>query len=160
MLNKVLIGLAVLGVPAVADSGLFHQIRKRDTVTLVMPKGECGARVINRSLDQLTLRLNSATDACGAGRLAIVLLRADVQDVVDNRREFGHGPRGSRAGACAAAAMGLVGAPGAYAIGVATESGPAALLVLFGSGIAGAALCRERGSHFTVFTSRITPAQP
>ena len=160
MLNRALIALAVLGVPAVADSRLFHQIRKRDAVTLVVPKGECGARVVNRSLDQLTLRLNATTDACGANRLSIVLLRADVQDVVDNRREFGHGPRGSRAGACAAAAMGLVGAPGAYAIGAATESGPAALLVLFGSGVAGAALCRERGPHYTVFTERISPARP
>jgi hypothetical protein len=160
MFNRVLIALVVFGVPAVADSRLFHQIRKKDAVTLVVPKGECGARVVSRSLDQLTLRLNATTDACGASRLAIVLLRADVQDVVDNRRESGHDPRRSRPGACAAAAMGLVGAPGALAVGAATESGPVALLVLFGSGVAGAALCRERGARYTVFSERITPAQP
>ena len=160
MFNRVFVAAAILAVPAMADSGLFHQIRTKEAVTLVVPKGECDARVVSRSLDQITLRLNATTGACGESRMPIVLMRADVRDVVDNRRESGHGVHRSRAGACAAAAMGVVGAPAAYAIGAATESGPAALFVLFGSGVAGAALCRERGPRYTVFTERITPAQP
>jgi len=160
MLNRLIIALTILAVPAVADSRLFHEIRKRDAVTLVLPNGECDARVVGRSLDQLSLQLNATTGTCGESTVRIVLQRADVQDVVDNRRDLGHGPRGPRPGSCAAAAMALVGAPGASAIGAATGSGPATLLVLFGSGVAGAALCRERGSHYTVFTGRITPVQP
>ena len=160
MLNRAFIVVVILAVPGMADSGLFHQIRTKDAVTLVVPKGECDARVVSRSLDQLTLRLRATTGACGESKMPIVLVRSDVQDVVDNRRESAHGPHRSRSGACAAAAMGLVGAPAAYAVGAATGSGPATLLVLFGSGVAGAALCRERGSHYTVFTGRITAARP
>ena len=160
MLNRVFIALTILAIPVFADSGLFHQIRKKDAVTLVLPNGECDARVVRRTLDQLTLRLKTTTGACGESRVPIVVLRGDVQDVVDNRRDSGHDPRWPRPGFCAAAAMALVGAPGAYAVGAATGSGPATLLVLFGSGVAGAALCRERGSHYTVFTGRITTVQP
>lgn len=160
MLNRVFVAAAILAGPAMADSGLFRQIRTKDHVTLVVPKGECDARVVSRSLDQLTLRLNATTGACGESRMPIVLMRADVRDVVDNRRESAHGSRRPRAGTCALAAMGVVGAPAASAVGAATESGPVALFVLFGSGVAGAALCRERGSRYTVFTERITAARP
>jgi len=157
MFTKFPIALIILAIPAMADSGLFHKIANKDTVTLVLPNGECDAKVLSRRLDQLTLRLKTTTDACGAGKSRMVLLRTDVQDVVNNTRGFAREPR---VASCAAAAVALLGAPAALAIGAKTGNDPAALLVLLGSGLGGAVLCRQRGSSYTVFTDRIALAEP
>lgn len=160
MSNRISIALVLFTLPVLADTGLFHNIRNKDSVTLVLASGECDARVVGRKLDQLTLRLTKKTRVCGEREALIVVARTDVQDVVNNRSRTVHALRESRAGFCAAAAMALVGAPGAYAIGESTGNGSAALLVLFGSGVGGAVLCRQRGSRYTVFADRITPLQP
>lgn len=151
--------LMLLAMPAVADSRLFREIRTKDTLTLVLPSSECDARVVSRSLDQLTLRLTKKTAGCGERNSLVALSRCSVSDVVDNRRRIVHVPGQSRAAFCALAAVTLVGAPGGLAVGETTGSDPAALLVLFGSAIGGAVLCRERGTRYTVFSDQIIPAQ-
>jgi hypothetical protein len=160
MFDKILTVLVMLAIPAVADSGLFHEIRSKDAITLVLPNGECNAKVVSRNLDQLTLRLKRKTAACGERASLMTLKPIDVRDVVNNRGRIAHYPGESASGFCAAIAMALVGAPGGYAIAAKTGSGPLAIMVLFGSGVGGAALCRQRGTHYTVFTDRIVPAQP
>ena len=160
MFDRISIALVLLATPAMADSSLFREIRNRDSVTLVLPSSECDAQVVSRSLDHLTLELKKKTPGCGERKSLVALSRFSVTDVVDNRRRMVHDPGQSRAALCALAAMTLVGAPGALAIGETTGSDPAALLVLFGSAIGGAVLCRERGARYTVFADQIVPAQP
>jgi hypothetical protein len=160
MFDKMSTVLVMLAIPALADSGLFHEIRRKDAITLVLPSGECDAKVVSRILDQLTLRLKRKTGACGERKSLITLSRIDVRNVVNNKLRTAHYPGESPGGFCAAIAMALVGAPASYAIGAKTRNGPLSLLVLFGSGVGGAALCRQRGTHYTVFTDRIVPAQP
>ena len=152
--------LVFLAMPVLADSRLFPEIRNKDTVTLVLPNGECDAKVVSRSLDRLTLRLKNKTTGCGKREAFVTLSRFSVSDVVDNRRRIVRDPGQSRAAFCALAALTLVGAPSALAIGETTGSDPAALLVLFGSAIGGAVLCRERGARYTIFTDQIIFAQP
>ena len=152
--------LVFLAMPAIADSRLFREIRNKDTVTLVLPNSECDAKVVSRSLDQLTLRLKKKTAGCGERKAMVALSRFSVSDVVDNRRRIVHNPGQSRATFCALAALTLVGAPGGLAVGETTGSGPVALLVLFGSAVGGAVLCRERGTRYTVFSDQLVPAQP
>ncbi len=152
--------LVLLAMPAVADSRLFREIRSKDTVTLVLPSSECDARVVSRSLDQLTLRLKKTTAGCGERDALMALSRFSVSDVVNNRRRIVHNPGQSRAAFCGIAAFTLIGAPGALAVGETTGSDPVALLVLFGSAIGGAVLCRERGTRYTVFADEIVATQP
>ena len=152
--------LVLLAMPAIADSRLFREIRSKDTVTLVLPNSECDAKVVSRSLDQLTLRLKKKTAGCGERNELIVLSRFSVSDVVENRRRAVHDPGQSWAAFCGIAALTLVGAPGALAVGETTGSGPLGLLVLFGSAVGGAVLCRERGTRYTVFSDEIVPAKP
>ena len=52
-------------------------------------------------------------------------------------------------------AAALVGAPAAFAINQKTGSEGGALAALVGAGVAGALLCRERGSRYTVFIERV-----
>ena len=152
--------LLLLAIPALADSGLFPYIRNKDTVTLVLPGGECGARVVSRKLDQLTLRLKKKTSACGERGSLVTLSRVDVRDVVNNRPRVVRDSGDSPTALCAIGAMSFLGAPAAYAIGEKTGSDAAALAVFLGSGFAGALLCRDRGARYTVFTDRIAPTQP
>jgi hypothetical protein len=160
MFDRISMALVLLAMPAIADSRLFREIRSKDTITLVLPNSECDARVVNRSLDQLTLRLKKKTAGCGEREALVTLSRFSVSDVVDNRRRIVRYPGQSRAAFCGIAALTLVGAPSALAIGETTGSDPAALLVLFGSAIGGAVLCRERGARYTVFADQIISAQP
>ena len=152
--------LVLLAIPAMADSSQFREIRTKDTVTLVLPSSECDATVVSRNLNQLTLRLKKKTVGCGERQALVALSRVSVSDVVSNRRRTVRDPGQSRAAFCGIAALTLVGAPGALAVGEMTGSGPVALLVLFGSAVGGAALCRERGTRYTVFADQIAPAQP
>lgn len=160
MFDRISTALVLLTMPAMADSRLFREIQNKDTVTLVLPNSECDAKVVSRSLDQLTLRLKKKTTGCGERKSLVALSRFSVSDVVNNRRRIVRDPVQSRAAFCGLAAMTLVGAPGALAVGETTGSGPVALLVLFGSAVGGAVLCRERGTRYTVFTDQIVPAQP
>ena len=160
MFGRISLAIVFLAMPAVADSRLFREIRNKDTVTLVLPNSECDAKVVSRNLDQLTIRLKKKTAGCGERNSLVALSRASVSDVVDNRRRIVHDPGQSRAAFCALAAITLVGAPGGFAIGETTGSGPAALLVLFGSAVGGAVLCRERGTRYTIFSDQIFPTQP
>jgi hypothetical protein len=160
MLDRISMALVFLAMPALADSRLFREIRNKDTVTLVLPNGECDAKVVSRNLNELTLRLKKKTAGCGEHNAIIALSRFSVSDVVDNRRRILHGPSQSWAAFCTTAAITLVGAPSALAIGETTGSDPAALLILFGSAIGGAVLCRERGARYTVFINDIISAQP
>jgi hypothetical protein len=160
MFYRISMALVFLAIPALADSRLFREIRNKDTVTLVLPNGECDAKIVSRSLDQLTLRLKSKTAGCGAREALVTLSRFSVSDVVDNRRRIVRDPGQSRAAFCALAALTLVGEPSALAIGETTGSDPAALLVFFGSAIGGAVLCHERGARYTVFADQIMSAQP
>ncbi len=159
MFGRISTALVLLSLPAMADSGMFQQVRDKDPVTLVLPDGECDAKVVSRNLDRLTLKLKRKTGACGERDSLVVLSRMDVQDVVNNTRRTNR-PGESRAGFCAAAAMALVGVPSALAIAEGARNAPVALLVLFGSGVGGALLCREGHTRYTVFTERIVPAQP
>ena len=152
--------LVLLAMPAIADSRLFREIRSKDTVTLVLPNSECDARVVSRGLDQLTLRLKKKTAGCGERNALIALSRFSVSDVVNNRRRVVHDPGQSRAALCGIAAFTLIGAPGALAVGETTGSSPVALLVLVGSAVGGAVLCREKGTRYTVFADQIGAAQP
>jgi len=159
MFDRISMALALLAMPAVADSMLLREIRPRDTVTLVLQNGECDAKVVGRSLDQLTLRLKKNTAGCGEREALVTLSRFSVSDVVDNRSRIVHKPGQSRAAFCGIAALTLVGAPGALAVAETTGSGSVAVLVLFGSAVGGAVLCRERGTRYTVFSDQIIPAQ-
>lgn len=134
MFGRISTALVLLSMPSVADSGLFQQIRGKDRVTLVVPNGECDAKVVARNLDRLTLKLKRTTAACGERDSLVVLSRTDVQDVVNNTRRANR-PGESRAGFCAAAAMALVGAPSALAIAEGAGNGPVALLVLFAAAL-------------------------
>jgi len=158
MFCRISTALVLLSMQVVADSGLLRQIREKDRITVVLPGGACDAKVVNRTLDQLKLKLGRKAGACGERDSMVVLSRMDVQDVVNNRRT--NDLHESRAGFCAAAAMALVGAPSALAIAEGAGNGPVALLVLFGSGVGGAVLCRERHTRYTIFAERIAPAQP
>jgi hypothetical protein len=129
MFERLTAAVAILAIPALADSGLFYQIRDKDTITLVLPNGECGAKMVSRNLDQLTLRLERNTDPCGERKSLVVLSRLDVRDVLNTKQHQNE----SQAGLCAAAAMALAGAPIAEAIGEMTRSDPAAILVLLKS---------------------------
>jgi hypothetical protein len=160
MFNRISMALWLVAMPAMADSRLLREIRTKDTVTLVLPDGECDAKVVTRSLEQLTLRLKKKTAGCGEREALVTLSRFSVTDVVENRRRMERDPRQSRAAFCSIAAFSLVGAPGALAVGEATGSGPVALLVLFGSAIGGAVLCRERSTRYTVFSDQSIAAQP
>ncbi|HYL75342.1 MAG TPA: hypothetical protein VEU96_14110 [Bryobacteraceae bacterium] len=159
MFFRISTALALLSMPMVADSGLFLQIRDKDTVTLVVPNGSCDAKVVSRSLDRLTLKLQRKTGPCGERDSLVSLSRMDVQDVAGNTRRGRHSGE-SRAGFCAAAATALVGAPSALAISEGAGNEPVALLVLLGSAVGGAILCRERHTRYTIFTERIVPSQP
>lgn len=153
--------LVFLAMPALADSRLFREIRTKDAaVTLVLPNSECDAKVVRRRLDQLTLKLKKKTIGCGERNALVALSRFSVSDVVDNRRRIVQDPGQSRAAFCALAALTLVGAPAGLAVGETTGSGPVALLVLFGSAVGGAVLCRGKGTRYTVFADQIIPAQP
>jgi hypothetical protein len=160
MFDRISMALALLAMPAMADSRLFREIRNRDAVTLVLARSECDARVVSRSLDQLTLRLKKKTAGCGERNSLVALSRFSVIDVVDNRRRIVRDPGQSRSAFCALAALTLVGAPGGLAVGETTSSGPAALFVFFGSAFGGAVLCRERGTRYTIFADQIVSAQP
>jgi hypothetical protein len=160
MFDRISMALALLAMPAMPDSRLFREIRSKDAVTLVLPNSECDAKVVSRSLDQLTLRLKKKTAGCGEREALVTLSRFSVSDVLHNGRRMVHDPGQSRAAFCGMAAMTLVGAPGALAIGETTGSGPVALLVLFGSAVGGAVLCRDRGTRYTVFADEIVPVKP
>jgi hypothetical protein len=160
MFDRISIALVLLAMPAIADSRLFREIRTKDTVTLVLPSIECDAKVVTRGAEQLTLRLKKKNPGCGERNALVTLSRYSVSDVVDNRRRIVHDPGQSRAAFCAIAALTLVGAPAGLAVGETTGSDSVALLVLFGSAIGGAVLCRERGTRYTVFTDRIVSGKP
>ena len=151
--------LVLLVTPAMADSSQFREIRTKDTVTLVLPDSECDATVVSRNLNQLTLRLKKKTAGCGERQALVALSRVSVSDVLDNKRRTAHDPGRSRAAFCGHTALALVGAPGALAVAQSSGSGPLGLLVLFGSAAGGAVLCRDRGTHYTVFSDEIVPAQ-
>jgi hypothetical protein len=158
MIKKLFVVLVFLTIPAVADSRLFREVRKKDTVSLVLPNGECAGRVVSRNLDQLTLRLEKKAADCGDRGSLITVSRGDVTDVVDNklrdRGDLSFGPH------CEILAMSLVGAPGAFAIGEKTGSSAAALSIFLGSAVAGAYLCRQRGPHFTIFAEGLSLLKP
>src|SRR5207302_9712731 len=120
MFQRIPAALLVLTIPAWADSDLFERIQVKDSVTLVLPAGECKARVQSRRLDQLTVKLKEKNNVCGQKGSLVDLSRPDVHDVVDHRRvHLSNRGRGDlpAGGECAIAAMALVGAPGAYAVG-------------------------------------------
>lgn len=156
---RVLTALTLFVIPVVAEPGLFHQIRNKAVVTLVMPQGECEAEVVQRALDQLTLRLKKTTDACGKVSSRVRLSLRDVEDIVDNRRPAVHGGDMSRSKACALFGLLLGGYAG---VAVAEKTGrdePVVPLIAAG-GIGGAVLCRDRGSRFSVFIKQVVRAQP
>jgi hypothetical protein len=152
--------LLLCAIPALADSGLFPYILNKDTVTLVLPVGECNAKVVSRNLNGLTLRLKKKTAACGERGSLVTVSRADVRDVVNNRPRVERIPPDSPAAVCAIGAMSFLGAPAALAIGEGAGSDVGALAALVGTGVAGALLCHDRSARYTVFTGRIAPALP
>ncbi len=155
MFTRFSIALLAASMPALADAGLFDQIRDKNTVTLVLPAGECRAKVVARRLDQLTLAIESKTSPCGAPRSLVTLMRSHVRDVSRKHRP----PRNPLPGICAFAGIAFVGAPAAVAIGEKTGNGEAAVAVLLGSGVGGALLCRDRGSGYTILAERVTPVR-
>ena len=156
MSKRVFAALLMLTTPLVADSGGFYQIRNKDSITLVLPNGECHAKVVSRILDQLTLKLESKASVCGEPKSLMVLSRLDIMDVVNNRRR----DREWLAPVCGVAALIFVGAPAGAAVAEETGSRVATSLVVAGSILGGAFLCGKHGSHYTVLAERVVPAQP
>jgi len=160
---KALLATLLLIVPAFADSELFQHLRTRRTVELVLPGGECRAKVVNRTLDRLTLRLSRKSGACGPPGSLVTVSEADVRRVVDNRPRRpsrSRDPELPPAAFCAIGAMSLVGAPSAFAIGEGLNNDPLALAVFAGTGIAGALICHDWNPRYTIFAERITPVSP
>ena len=155
MFMKFSIALLAASIPALADVGLFEQIGNKSSVTLVLPAGECSAKVVGRKLDELTLVLDSKTNPCGPPKALVTLIRSDVRDVVRKHRPL----RDPLPGICAWAGIAFVGAPAALAIAEKTGNAVAATVVLFGSGVGGALLCRDRGRRYTILAERVGPVQ-
>ena len=157
MYRRIAISLMLLAVSSVADSGLFPYIRSRDSITLILPSGECRGKVVTPGSDRLIVRLGKKRAACSVGGSLVTVSRADVRDIERNRPW--HGPGDSQVPFCAANAL-FIGGPLAYAIGEKTQSDGAALLALFGSAAVGGFLCRDRSARYTVVTDRVTPMLP
>lgn len=153
MFARFSIVLLVACLPVLADVGMFDQIRDKNTVTLVLPAGECRAKVVARKLDQLTLAIESKSSPCGEPKSLVTVLRSDVHDVSRQHRPR----RDPLPGICAFVGIAFVGAPGAVAIEEKTGNGEAAVVALLGSAVAGALLCRDRGSGYTILAERVTP---
>jgi hypothetical protein len=145
-------------VPVAADPALFHRIRSKDGVTLVLPNGECESKVVRRQLDQLTLELKKTTDACGKKKSIVRLRLSDVEDVVDNRRAKSHGVRESQR-ICTIVGLTLGGYAG-VAIGEKTGSKAPILPLVVAGGVTGALLCRAQSAAYTVFANNVVPVQP
>src|SRR5262245_2827964 len=132
--------LLIATVPSWADSRGFHEIRKGDRIALVLPGGECDARVVGRQLDSVTVRLNKSTSVCGPRKSLIQVFDGDVRDLVawkaSSSRTFDRGT-------CGKIAAG-VGVPTALDVGIRARSGLAGGAVIAASIAGGALLCRDR----------------
>jgi hypothetical protein len=155
--SRIWITLAALAIPAVADPALFHQIRNKDTVAVVLPNGECDTKVVRRKLDQITLKLKRKTAACGERNALVEVSVPDVRDVVTNRRGSHDDP--SQTARCAGVLTASIGAPVAFVVGAKTESSGAVWAVLLGSAVGASFVCRQKGSDYTIFAGQIV-AQP
>ena len=156
MLGRTFVMVSLFVMPAAADVGLFQKIRRGDQIRLVVPNGECDAKVVSRKVDQLGVKLKTTTSACGARESLIVVSRADVRDVLNKR----HWSRNKLLSAACILPFFALGPPAAYGVGEKTGNGGAALAVLFGSAAAGAVVCRPRGTTYVLFADHFAPAQP
>lgn len=156
--RKLAVALTVFATSASADPVLFERIHKKNVIEIVIPGGECEARVVKRALDELTVRLKNTTAACGQANALVTLSRSNLRDVVDNRRSTGYAPRGSQGGQCAAIGTALA-VPAGIAVGVLARNVWASLGIFAGGGVATAIVC-NKDTHYTVFLDHIDPAQP
>ncbi len=162
--SALLLALMLLSTHAMADSRLFDKVHKNDTITMVLPNGECDAKVVKRELDELTVRLKETTQTCGPRDSLVTVSRIDVQDVVDERPYRHHpGPGLSPAGVCTVTVAVAVMATAGQYVGETAGDGPG-LAVTGGGVVAGAALCHSlfspHGPRYSVFTVHITLVQP
>ena len=148
--------LVTFALPAWADPALFEKIHKRNVIEIVLPGGECEARVVRRALDELTVKLKSSTSACGSANALMTLSRSNLRDVVDDRGAMGYGPRRSGAGQCAAIGSALI-VPAGIAVGILTRSPWASLGIFTGGGVATGILC-NKATRYTVFVEQIDRA--
>jgi hypothetical protein len=149
----------LLTIPAVADLGVFDQIRQNDAITLVLPDGPCDAKVIRREPKQLTAALKDTTRTCGKRKLVVIVSRSDVNDVVD-RRSVSPKPDISDSAACFGR-LGVGAVTAGQIVAELTHLDRPGLFVMVGGGIAAAVFCHEpRRPRYGVFTERIVPVQP
>ncbi len=150
--------------PAPPDPALIQEIHDKQVIRLVLPNGQCDAKIESRDSDQLILTLKKTTSVCGKRNSSIRLLRADIEDVEDNRpRRQRPGPGMSKAGFCTVAIATVVAASAGQYVGE-TVGDWQGLAVIAGGAVAGAVLCHgvfhHRDARYSVFARRIIPAQP
>jgi len=85
MRAKVFLAVALIVVPAIAETPDFENLRHNQTVTLIVPGAQCEAKVVSRQPDQLTLSLKKTTSACGQRNSRVTLSREDTWDIRDER---------------------------------------------------------------------------
>ena len=156
--GRLVLMLALLTIPAAADSGLFDQIHEKDAVTVVLPDGPCDAKVVRREPGQLTVSLRITTRTCGKRKSLFTVSRSDVHDIVD-RRSITPRPDSSGSGQCLGK-LGLGVLLAGRGVMELTQSEPPGLLVWAVGGIAAAVYCHEPLSRYGIFTDQIVPAQP
>ena len=156
---RIFAAMVLFVIPIEAEPGLFYRIRNKDTVALVLPGGECEAKVVRRELDQLTLRLKKTTGACGAEKALVRLSFQDVEDVSDNRRPTSSSWVWPKVCSAAGLVLGAY-AGGAVVVKLKIESLAPVLPFMAAGGIGGALLCRDRGSGYSVFSRRVLVVVP
>jgi len=163
MCHRALVAIVLLVTPAMADPRYFDDIRAKQVIMVLLPDAQCEAKVVSRDGDQLTLSLKKTTRSCGERNFKVILSRADVEDVMDERPPGRRSDRSpSQAGLCTVAGTVLVGISAGQYVGETTTGNGPGLAVIAAGGVASAALCYgvffPRGPRYSVSTSHLTPA--